>query len=345
MWSLIAHESVLSALQRALESERPAHAYVFTGAAGLGKLTAALEFAAALNCTSDDEKPCGVCRDCRDTLAGQHPDVELVAPGGICDEPDHKDHGESRDLRICQIRRLERLLSLAPYTGRRRVAILDAADTLHVEAANAFLKTLEEPPDGTVIILLAEREERLPETVLSRCQRIAFRRLDRETLVEALRAKGADGLQAEAIAAAAAGRIGWALRALADPGMLDERSQLLDDALRVAHGGRVERFGWAKEAERRAPDVRERYLRALDVWEDWWRDVLLAGQDGHEGLINRDREPVLRQEGKLYTAGDIVRFLRALVQTREYLQQNVDPQLALENLTLDVPRPSVARSG
>jgi DNA polymerase-3 subunit delta' len=157
--------------------------------------------------------------------------------------------------------------------------------------------------------------------------------------------KGAAGLQAEAIAAAAAGRIGWALRALADPGMLDERSQLLDDALRVAHGGRVERFGWAKEAERRAPDVRERYLRALDVWEDWWRDVLLAGQDGHEGLSNRDREPVLRQEGKLYTAGDIVRFLRALVQTREYLQQNVDPQLALENLTLDVPRPSVARSG
>ncbi len=72
------------------------------------------------------------------------------------------------------------MLYRAPYAGGRRVAIVDAADSLHVEAANAFLKTLEEPPAGAVIILLVEREERLPETVLSRCQRLAFRPVDRE---------------------------------------------------------------------------------------------------------------------------------------------------------------------
>ena len=83
-------------------------------------------------------------------------------------------------LRICQVRRLEKLLSLAPYAGGRRVAIVDAADTLQAEAANAFLKTLEEPPAGSVIILLAERPERLPETVMSRCQRLDFRPVDRD---------------------------------------------------------------------------------------------------------------------------------------------------------------------
>jgi DNA polymerase-3 subunit delta' len=343
VFSIIAHSAALTALQRAIESGTPAHAYVFTGPEGVGKATAALEFAAALKCEADD-KPCGVCRPCRDTLARRHPDVELVEPGGLCDEPDHRDHADSRDVRICQIRRLERVLSLAPYTGGRRVVIIDAADTLRAEAANAFLKTLEEPPAETVIVLLVEREERLPETVLSRCQRVPFRRLDVETIAAALVGRGADEATARTIAAVAGGRVGWAIRVLEDPGLLDERAAMLDDAVRVAHGGRVERFGWAKAAESRAQDVRERYLRALGVWESWWRDVLAAGAGARDGFANQDRVTALRQEGRLYSTGEVVRLLRAIIETREHLQENVDPQLALENLTLDLPQlPAAAR--
>ena len=341
MFTTIGHAPALAALQRAIESGRPAHAYVFTGPEGVGKATAALEFAAALNCEAND-KPCGDCRPCRDTLANRHPDVESIAPGGLCDEPDHRDHADSRDLRICQVRRLERVLSLAPYAGGRRVAIIDAADTLRAEAANAFLKTLEEPPPGTVIVLLVEREERLPETVLSRCQRIAFRRIDTPTVIAALQSRGADLPTAQAIATAAAGRIGWAFRALEDPEVLEERDSMLDDAVRVAHGGRVERFGWARGAESRAPGVRERYLRGLDAWESWWRDVLLAASGARAGFLNQDRAAVLLEEGKLYSIGEVVHFLRSLLQTREHLQENVDPQLALENLTLDLPQPPLA---
>jgi DNA polymerase-3 subunit delta' len=334
---IIGHESALSVLQRALTTERLPHAWLFSGPEGVGKLTAALHFAAALNCTSE-EKPCGDCHACRATFSGNHPDVEVVAPGGICDEPEHRDHGDSRDLRICQIRRLEKLLSLSPYSGGRRVAIVDSADTLHVEAANAFLKTLEEPPAGSIIILLVEREERLPDTVLSRCQKLAFRPVDRETILEALIDRGADPEDAVAITAASRGRIGWALQALEDPSLLEERSEMLDEAIRVAHAGRFERFGWAREAEGRAPGLRERYLRELAVWESWWRDVLLFGSGGSGGAENSDREPQLREEGRLYAASEIVAFLRTLGQTREYLHANVDPQLALENLILDLPR-------
>ena len=104
--------------------------------------------------------------------------------------------------------------------------------------------------------------------------------------------------------------------------------------------GRVERFAWAREAGSRAGEVRERYLREMSAWEDWWRDVLLVGAGTSEGALNSDRAPVLSEEGKLYAAADVVAFLRALLQTRRYLQENVDPQLALENLTLDLPRPS-----
>jgi DNA polymerase-3 subunit delta' len=335
--NVIGHDEAMKALENALASQRMPHAWLFTGPESVGKLTAALEFAAALNCTSEP-KPCGECQACRSTLAGNHPDVEIVAPGGICDEPEHRDHSDSRDLRICQIRRLEKLLSLSPYSGGRRVAIVDGADTLHVEAANAFLKTLEEPPADSVIILLAEREERLPDTVLSRCQRLPFRPVNREVILETLIDRGADPDDAIAITAASRGRIGWALQALEDPSLLEERIEMLDEAVRLAHAGRFERFAWAKEAEGRGAGLRERYLRELTVWEGWWRDILLFGSGGSEGAENSDRESQLREEGKLYTAGEIVTFLETLGQTREYLYANVDPQLALENLILDLPR-------
>jgi DNA polymerase-3 subunit delta' len=338
MWSIIGHTDAVAALERALASERPPHAWLFAGPEGVGKAAVALEFAAALNCTSD-QRPCGECRSCRDTLAGRHTDVELVAPGGICDEPDHREHTESRDLRICQIRRVEHLLSLSPYSGRRRVAIIDAADTLHAEAANAFLKTLEEPPAGCIIVLLVERDDRLPETIMSRCQRLPFRPIERETIERTLIDRGASEADVQAIAGAAAGRLGWALQALEEPALLEERGAMLDEAVRLAHAGRGDRFGWAKDAASRDAAIRERYLREIGVWEGWWRDVLLYSAGAREGALNPDRAPTLIEEGTLYPASEIVTFLRSLAQTREHLYANVDPQLALENLTLDLPSP------
>lgn len=340
MWSVIGHAPALAALERALASDRPAHAWLFCGPEAIGKRQVALEFAAALNCAGVP-RPCGECRACRDTLAGRHPDVEVAAPGGLCDEPEHRDHAESREVRICQVRRLERVLSLSPYAGRRRIAIVERADTLRAEAANAFLKTLEEPPGESVVILLAEREERLPETVRSRCRRLAFRPLSRGLIARALRERGAPEAKAAALAAAAGGRLGWALRALEDEGLLAEREQMLAEAVRLAHAGRFERFAWAREAGSRLEEARQRYLRELAVWEEWWRDVLIA-QGGGGPLANEDRGPLLREESKLYSAAAVVAFLRTLIKTRDYLQENIDPQLALENLMLDLPAANTA---
>jgi DNA polymerase-3 subunit delta' len=311
----------------------------------------ALEFAAALNCEAAGEKPCGECRSCQLTLSGRHPDVEVLDTGGLCDESEHKDHADSRWLRICQIRRLERILSLSPYAGGRRIAIVDAADTMQTDAANAFLKTLEEPPAGAVIILLAEREERLPDTVLSRCQKLTFHRLDRDSIEAALLARGALADAAAEAASVASGRLGWALQAIAEPSLLEERSSVLDTVKRVAHAGLFERLSWAKGADtrdldpRKAIEIRERYLRDLDLWESWWRDVLIVAAGGSEGLTNRDCRSELLEEGTLYSPAEVTVFLKSLLQTREHLQVNVDAQLALENLMLDLPRPRASRAG
>jgi DNA polymerase-3 subunit delta' len=186
-------------------------------------------------------------------------------------------------------------------------------------------------------VLLVERVERLPETVLSRCQRVPFRPIERQAIEEALVAKGASVEEAETLAAASGGKLGWALQAHEDPSLLEERGRMLDEAMRLAHAGRIERFAWAKEAEGRTPGIRERYMRELGVWETWWRDVLLYGAGGVAGAANPDREAELLNEGKLYNAGEIVTFLKAIAETREYLLGNVDAQLALENLTLELP--------
>jgi DNA polymerase-3 subunit delta' len=342
-WSVIGHERSLAALEPAVLTGQPAHAYLFSGPEGVGKKLVATEFAASLNCSAEaGGKPCGECRDCRDILAEtpHHPDVEFVGPGGICDEGDHSaGHADSRDIRICQIRRLEHVLSPAPYQGRWRIAIIDHADRLNQDAANAFLKTLEEPPPATVLILVTDREDQLPETVPSRCQRVAFSRVERERIEAALRARDVAADSAAAIAGLANGRIGWALNSLTNGDLLAERDTFLDSAVATAHGSRSSRFAWAKGADERVPAVRERYSRELDIWEQWWRDVLAINSGSGAGIMTIDRSDVLNREAMLYRPADIVRFLGVLRKTREHLQVNVDPQLALEVLTLDIPQP------
>jgi DNA polymerase-3 subunit delta' len=340
-WKTIGHAKALAALEPGLLSGDPAHAYLFSGPPGIGKAMAALEFAAALNCEGR-AKPCRECRSCRDTLepGRQHPDVEILAPGGLCDESEHGNHEGSRDIRICQVRRLERILSMTPYRGGWRVAIIDGADRLNQDASNAFLKTLEEPPPATVLILITDREEQLLETVLSRCQKIAFGRAERDVIEAALRERGVEDDRARAVAALANGRLGWALRAVEDESLLAERDAFLDSAREVARASRPGRFAWAKAAEERGAAVRKRYIRELEVWEQWWRDVLSLSGGGSAGIINVDRLDALREEGGLYEPAEIVRLLRSLQKTREHLQANVDAQLALEVLALDVPSPA-----
>jgi DNA polymerase-3 subunit delta' len=340
-WSVVGNERALAVLERAVASGNPSHAYLFSGPAGVGKALAAMEFAAAL-CCEGAARPCRACRNCRDVLdpGRHHPDVEVLTPGGLCDESDHGDHAGSRDIRICQVRRLQRLLSMTPYRGGRRVAVLDGADRLNQDAANAFLKTLEEPPPDTVLVLVTDREEQLLETVLSRCQKVAFTRVEREKVEAALRERGAGSEKARAVAALANGRVGWALRAIEDDDLLAERDAFLAAAVELAQASLAARFAWARGVSEPSAGGRERYLRELDTWEQWWRDVLSVGAGAEAGIINTDRGDILLAEGKRYAPADIVKFLRALQQTREHLQANVDAQLALEVLTLDLPRPS-----
>lgn len=344
-WRLLGQPAVVAMLAGALREGRLAHAYLFVGPTQVGKATAARELAMALNCRGEDP-PCHRCRQCHQIEEGHHPDVELVGVGGLCEEPDHRDHRTdgSKDIRICQVRRLERLLSRSPYEGRHRLVILDPADALNVEAANAFLKTLEEPPASTVLILVTSREDALPPTVRSRCRRVAFRHMAVADVEQALVERwSAPPQKARALARLSGGRLGWAVSALEDEGLVAGRALVLDEVQRLANASLLERFAFAGRHGVLFAREREAVLAVLDLWEEWWRDLLLAAAGRPDLALNQERLDKLSEKSGEYHMRAVVRFLRALGRARRQLQENVNPILALETLMLELPAPALRK--
>jgi DNA polymerase-3 subunit delta' len=323
-------DAAVAALRQALASDRLAHAYLFTGPEGIVKATLARRLVSALLCEAEPAaRPCLECRSCKRVEAGEAPDVERIMVGGVCDEggPAHKDHSTdgSTRIRICQVRRLERVASLTPFQAPRRIFILDSADDLQREAANALLKTLEEPPASVLLIVLATDVDELLPTVRSRCQELALRPMPHADLVTALREKpGLDPTTAEELADEAHGRYGLAVRLHTDPSLRMLHETAAADALRLASAGRNERLDYAATVAGRWSKERASVLETLDAWRWWWRARLLEASRG-------------TPSERACTPAQAVRALQAVQQTREHLLANTNPQLALEVMMLDLP--------
>ncbi len=340
-WDIVGQERAVAVLRRAVEDEsRLSHAYLFVGPERVGRATAARRFAQALNCTSDGEGPCGACRSCRLIGEDKHPDVEWIGVGGVCEEPDHRDHAAdgSRDIRICQVRRLERVVSRTAFDARYRVVVVDPADALTAEAQNAFLKTLEEPSPNVVLVLITAHEEALRETVRSRCRRIAFSGVPREAIEQALQERwGAEPDAASRLARLAQGRLGWAVAALADERLLVDRERTIDDLESLLAGGFSERFAYAASLGARFPRDPQTVRATLECWRDWWRDVLLTAAGQEELAAAAERLDTLRSHAAQYGVGGAVRALTAVSSGRRHLEEHASPTLALEVMLLELP--------
>lgn len=343
---ILGHDGVAGPLLRSVREGRAAHAYLISGPPRVGKGTLARVLAAAFCCTETDA-PCGACPACRRVTAGAHPDVEVLAPGGLCDESEH-DHARdgSRDVRICQVRRAERLLNLAPFEARARAVIIDPADALNAQSADAFLKTLEEPPAQAVIILVATEPGALPDTIRSRCRHVTLRVLPVAEVERLLREeRGAEADQAALLGRLSGGQIGWALAALADPAFLDARAEQIDRIAALAEAGRAERFAYAEELAGRFTRSRDDVYGVLSLWTGWWRDLLLARAASERGIVNVDRRQQLAAVAGRFEPAAVARFLRALRECRQDLEANVNPRLALEALMLRLPAGSKGGAG
>jgi DNA polymerase-3 subunit delta' len=346
-WTVAGQESAVSILTRAVEQERVAHAYLFTGPTHVGKTLAALQFAQLLNCTSE-APPCGRCRQCEKVASMTHADVEIVRIGGLCDEGDHKHSADdSRDIRICQIRRLQHVVSRGAYEGRYRVLIIEPAEAMNEATANALLKTLEEPPDHTVLILVTDREELLLPTIRSRARRIGFTGQPPALIERTLRTRwDVDPQRAAELARLAGGRLGWAVLAMHDESVLEQRREALDRAQALASAPLADRFAWAAEVGGRYTKDRAGVQATLEVWQAWWRDILLIAAGRESQAVHRDRLDTLRPLAAQCDVPAAVRALRGIADARQQLVENASPVLALEMMTLALPvlRPNAVTS-
>ncbi len=338
-WTVVGQDAAIGVLKGGVESGRLSHAYLFAGPAHTGKTLTALQFAQLLNCIGEDP-PCGRCRQCERIASGSHPDVEIVSLGGICDESDHSHTpADSRGIRICQIRRLERVISRAPYEGRCRVQIIEPAELLGREAEVALLKTLEEPPAQVVIILIAEHAEQLLETIRSRVRRVAFGGMPKAAIESALRIRwDQEPDRAAELARLSGGRLGWAVLALQDERMIEHREDALARAEALASASVAERFAYAGELGGRYSKDRAAVQGTLEMWQEWWRDVLLIAAGREDRAAHHDRIDRLRALATGCDVAAAARGLRGITDARQQLDENASPVLALEVMMLALPQ-------
>ncbi len=316
MWTTIGHEWAIAALERAIAARRVPHALLFTGPAHVGKTHLAREFAAALQCEGA-APPCGECEACRRVQKGTHPDVRLVEPEG--------DH-----IKIGQIRNLQYELSLSPVQGAWRVCLLTDFHTATPEAANAFLKTLEEPPAHAVIILTALDAGLLLPTILSRCQVFALRPVPARRIAQALMERwGAPEERAETLARLSAGAVGWAIYAWEHPEVLAERQERLRELEALLTASRGERLQ-AAERYSKHPALNE----IIGLWQTWWRDVLLECAGCEDLITHADHHEALRRIARLWSLPAAEAALRSTENALDQLEHNANARLVLEVMFL-----------
>lgn len=348
-WPVVGHERAVETLRRILRSGTVPHAYLFAGAPGSGKRTLALAFAMALNCQAEvpdgqpwPDAPCGLCASCSRVARGAHPDlVEInleTQTRNAVDNGGKAKVAPAKELRIDAIREMQETAGLTPHSGRWRVVIIGDAERMNEEASNCLLKTLEEPPGHTVLMLLASDESLVLPTVASRCFVVPLHGMSRATITRALRERWqAEPEQAELVAALSDGRLGTAVGLLNRPDALARRKAALEQAAVLVGASVLDRVAAATRLAKMYTDDRTGLHAYLDAWEGWWRDVMAAGAGAHELAMGIDQASAVASTARRIAPTRAAAAIGLVQQARRQLQENVNPRLALEALTLGLP--------
>ncbi|HEX8217873.1 MAG TPA: DNA polymerase III subunit delta' [Chloroflexia bacterium] len=346
-WPVIGQDQPVGILRRSLRTGRLSHAYLFTGPNGIGKRTVALALAMTVNCLGEvppgqpwPDVPCLLCPSCARIMRGAHPDVSEVNLEVQAQQQGEsgKKGAPSRELRIDVVRDMQATLGLNPHSARRKVYLIGDADRLNEEASNCLLKTLEEPPEHSMLVLMAPDDEAVLPTISSRCVQLQFRPLSKALVASSLASVwGAEEEQAETLAALSGGRLGYAVGLIGNDQALARRRAALEEAALLTGAPVLDRVEAAARYAKRYTDARSELFDMLDEWETWWRDVMVVKVGAGDLAVSVDQLPSLNSIARRTPVAKAADAVRLIQQTRKQLLENVNPRLALEALTLGLP--------
>ena len=333
-WNLVGNQWAEEILQSHLSHDNLRHAYLFTGPEGVGREALAIAFAKAINCENPPEKGgfCDVCRNCVQIGKQQHVDLHVV-----------EREGGSKQILVGQVRELQKKLSMTPFQAKFHVVLFRNFEDAHVSAANALLKTLEEPNARVVLLFVVDHVNNLLPTIVSRCQELQLRPVPADELASALITRfGVAPQEAALLAYVSGGCPQLALRLHADESLMTKRVQCLQDLLALVKMDRVERFAYVEELglhsrkdekKEAVADLRD----CLKVWFNFWRDVLVMKHTPNVKPINLDVQNEIVNVANAVSVEVALAQVEALEKMMVMMGTNANLRLMTEVLVLDLP--------
>jgi len=324
-WDLIGHEWAIQLLRGHIVQDTLRHAYLITGPAGIGKKNLALRFIQAIYCQSPVEPgiPCRICQTCQNIARLEHPDLFLVTV-----------EEDSTQIKIDQIRELVHLFSLTPYIASRKIGLLLNFERANPHAQNSILKTLEEPPGNSIMILTATTADSLLDTITSRCEELKL-----NTVPISISSKGLEQFhgipaeQANFLAHISGGKPEIALKYHQEPAALELRETLLNDHHQILQKKSVERFAYASKMEKDPRMVG----KVLDTWSSLWHDILLQAGKSQAPIQNIDKKTEITQITNNIDLKTAQKTINSFRRAHLLLLDNANLKLTFEDLLLQLP--------
>lgn len=315
---IVGQDRTIKFIQQAIISQELPTAYLFLGIDGIGKRLTAYNLAKTINCQKEKADCCDQCLNCQKIENFNHPDVIgiTLAEG-------------SSYIKIEQIRQLQYQLSLKPFEGTRKVAIIQEADFLNAESSNALLKTLEEPPGQSLIILTTSNASRIFPTIMSRCQVVKFFPLKAEDIKELLiKEHNLSTEEARILSGLSQGSLGQALR-LKERDILKKREELIRNIMYQDNNFWDNMFTLST--------FKVSFLETLDILAMWYRDLLVLKIGGSQSeLLNLDKKETLELFAQSYSLESLDKIINLIFEVRRETEQNLNPKLLCQRLLLEI---------
>lgn len=320
---IVGHTDIIQYIKNAIAQDKVSHAYIFNGERGCGKKLLAQLFAQTLQCEQGGDEPCYECHSCRQAASGNQPDIITVT------------HEKPGSISVDEIRvQVNEDIQIKPYSSRYKVYIIPEADLMTVQAQNAILKTIEEPPAYAIIILLTENAQKLLPTICSRCVMLKFRnikdQLVKKYLMEQMQIPD---YKADVCTAFAQGNIGKAVK-LANSEYFNE---IREEAIRLLRNVDNMNVSEMSEAVKRCAEFKMDINDYLDVLMIWYRDVLIyKATKNIDRVVFSDQMNYIKERAKKSSYEGIECILEALDKAKTRLRANVNFDLVMELLLLTI---------